>query len=63
VLTIKGASLLQQVSVYNTLGQQVYTTSPNADTVTINVSQLQSGLYIVNTLVDGVTTTQKFIKQ
>lgn len=63
VLTIKGASLLQQVSVYNTLGQQVYAITPNADTVTINVSQLQSGLYIVNTLVDGVTATQKFIKQ
>jgi len=63
VLNIRGASLIENVSVYNTLGQQVLSLSPNAEEAQVNVSQLQSGVYMITTTANGASTTQKFIKK
>lgn len=62
-LTIKSVSVMENVAVYNTLGQKVLSLLPNADEVTINVRGLQSGVYIVTTVAEGKVTTQKFMKQ
>ena len=63
VLTIKGDETIAEISVYNTLGQQVYNASPNATEAQINVSQLQPGIYIVATTINGVSDTRKFVKK
>ena len=62
-INLKGLSVISSVEVFNALGQKVITTTPNSDELQLNVSGLQSGLYIMNTIADGKMTTQKFIKQ
>ena len=62
-INLKGLSVISSVEVFNALGQKVITTTPNSDEVKLNVSGLQSGLYIISTIADGKMTTQKFIKQ
>ena len=63
VLTVNGGGVIEQLAVYNVLGQQVITASPNAETTTINVEQLQNGVYMLNTVSGGKVTSQRFIKQ
>jgi len=62
-LTIKGDNNIQDIIIYNMLGQQVLNTLPKANEATVNVSQLQSGVYTVHTTANGVVSTQKFIKK
>jgi hypothetical protein len=63
VLTIQGANTIDKVTLYNTLGQQVLEVRPNIETANINVEQLQSGVYMVNTVINGEISTAKFIKK
>lgn len=63
VLTIKGTSAIDEVIVYNTLGQQVYKAFPGTNEAKLSISQLQTGVYIVNATINGASTTQKFIKE
>lgn len=63
VLNLKSTSVVDAVSVYNTLGQEVLKVTPQAGEVTLNVSHLQKGIYMVNTVVNGVSSTQKLIKE
>ena len=59
VLTVSGEDM-KQVTVYNALGQLVKSINCNDNTVQINVSDLQNGMYIVNVISnDGVMTTSK----
>ena len=62
-VTITAKSIIESVSVYNVLGQEVMTTSPKADSVTINISDFQSGVYLVKSTVDGTTSTSRIIKK
>lgn len=47
-------------SIHNLLGQQIAKGKLNN---TINVSQLQSGVYLLSTTIDGRETTQRFVKE
>lgn len=49
VLTIEGENL-EQVSVFNTMGQLLKTVKCNGNVVNVNVSDLQNGMYIVNVI-------------
>lgn len=49
VLTIEGQDI-EQVNVFNTMGQLVKTVKCNDNIVNINVSDLQNGMYIVNVI-------------
>ena len=48
-LTIEGQNI-QQVNVYNTMGQLVKSVNCNDNIVNINVNDLQNGIYIVNVI-------------
>jgi len=63
ILTINAEQDIQQLAVYNMLGQQVLLSAPNIATANLNVSQLQNGVYMLHITANGSTTTQKFIKQ
>lgn len=63
ILTIKGNDTIAEVSVYNALGQIVLKSTPNALDTQLNVSQLQSGIYVVTTKINGASSTKKFIKK
>ena len=63
ILNIECTASIQAITVYNVLGQEVMTTSPKADSVTINISDFQSGVYLVKSTVDGTTSTSRIIKK
>jgi Secretion system C-terminal sorting domain len=62
-VTISAETAIQSVAIYNILGQQVQLKSVNNSSITIDISNLQNGVYIVKTLVDGKISTSKLIKE
>ncbi|MFT6747398.1 MAG: hypothetical protein ACJAZ2_001750 [Glaciecola sp.] len=62
-LTIEANSTIERVSVYNILGQEVLTTRPAANAATLQTSNLQKGIYIVKTEIDGKVSASKIIKE
>ncbi len=54
-------SVITSINIIDTLGRKVLTSNENLDV--INVSNLQSGMYVISISTDsGKTTTKKFIK-
>ena len=63
VLTIQGGATIESIQIINMLGQKVLTDVPNAASAEINVSGLQNGVYVVNTTIGGILSSQRFIKE
>jgi len=63
VLNIEALASIEKVAVYNLLGQQVISETPNKELVTLDVSTLQMGVYVVKTTVDGNVSSTRFIKE
>ncbi|MBC7525881.1 MAG: T9SS type A sorting domain-containing protein [Flavobacterium sp.] len=63
ILNIEAISNLEKVAVYNMLGQEVIKTAPNSNATVLDVSNLQAGIYIVKTTIDGNVSSSKFIKE
>jgi hypothetical protein len=62
-LTIDANSTINKVSVYNILGQEVLTINPKSNSATLQTNNLQKGLYIVKTEIDGKLLASKIIKE
>lgn len=62
-LTIDANSEIQRVSVYNVLGQEVLKASPKANSATLQTSELQKGVYMVKTEIDGKISISKVVKE
>jgi hypothetical protein len=62
-LTLNSQKDIQNVSVYNMLGQEVIRTAPNATDSTINMNELSQGAYFVQVTIGNVTETVRIIKQ
>lgn len=59
VLTVEGENI-EQVNVFNALGQLVKTVNSNDNVVRVNVNDLPNGMYIVNVVDNnGIMTTSK----
>jgi hypothetical protein len=63
ILNIECAATIQTVSIYNVLGQEVLNRTIDSNTARIDVASFNSGIYVVKTVVDGVTSSTKFIKE
>jgi endoglucanase len=63
VLNIEAAMSIEKVKVYNILGQEVISKLPNTELVTLDVSDLQVGVYIVKTSINGNVSSTRFIKE
>jgi hypothetical protein len=63
VLNIESAMTIEKVSVYNLLGQEVISQSPNTEIVTLDVASLQVGVYVVKTSINGNVSSTRFIKE
>ncbi|WP_157811589.1 T9SS type A sorting domain-containing protein [Lacinutrix sp. Bg11-31] len=62
VVNIKGLKNdLKSIEVYNIAGQKVITAANNLET--INVSELEAGVYFLNLYTENASKTIKFIKQ
>jgi hypothetical protein len=61
--TIEAKQEMENVAVYNLLGQEVITSIVNSKTATIDVSNLEVGVYVVKTTINGNVSSARFIKQ
>jgi Secretion system C-terminal sorting domain/Cleaved Adhesin Domain len=62
-LNLRAQSSIQNVSIYNMLGQEVSRISPNTISSDIDMSALQTGVYFVNVTINDTTETIRIIKQ
>jgi hypothetical protein len=62
-LTLNAQKDIQNVSVYNMLGQEVLRTAPNSVNSTISMSELSQGAYFVQVTIGNVTETLRILKQ
>ena len=63
VLNIESLGTIQTISVYNVLGQEVINKALNSTSTSLDVSSLNSGIYVVKTMIDGNVSSTKFIKE
>lgn len=61
-LNLKAQNNIQNVSVFNMLGQEVLRTAPNALNSEVSMSNLQAGAYFVKVTINNVTETVRIIK-
>lgn len=62
-LHLSASKVIEDIQVYNMLGQKILTTTPNTSDATIDVSRLAIGTYILRVTIDGVVNTKKLIKE
>ncbi len=62
-LTLNAQQNIQNITMYNMLGQQVLTTSPNTLNTEVDMSQLETGTYFVKVSINDATKTVRVIKQ
>ena len=63
ILNIEAAANVQNVVIYNVLGQEVMNKQTNGTSVSLDVSGLNAGIYVVKTTIDGNESSTKFIKE
>lgn len=62
-LNIESENAFEQVQILNLLGQNIYRDCPNANNLTINVKDLQAGIYFIRLSFGHDVVTKKFIKK
>lgn len=63
VLNIESVGTIQNISIFNVLGQEVMNKLTDEALVSLDVSGLNAGIYVIKTVVDGVVSSTKFIKE
>jgi len=61
-LTINAQQKVNQVEIFNMVGQAVYKVQPNTDSAIMNLGNISSGMYIAIVSFEGNTQTFKFVK-
>ncbi|GGG39721.1 hypothetical protein GCM10010976_09240 [Bizionia arctica] len=62
-LTVESKDNISNVSIYNIIGQQVKLVTPNNLKTTINMDELNNGVYFVTVTINGSQKTIKVIKR
>lgn len=62
LITISSDKLIEAISLYNVLGQEVISSKPNNTQQTIDIASLNSGVYIIKTTIAGVTSSSRVVK-
>ena len=61
--TIDAQDKIEKVSVYNLLGQEIISTTPNNQSATINIAEFQIGVYLVKATINGNVATSRIVKE
>ncbi|MGO2358441.1 fibronectin type III domain-containing protein [Mesonia sp.] len=61
-LTLKSTTQIEQVNLYNLLGQQVLNTKPSSLEVQLNMDSLPAGVYLMKVNIQGSQKTFRLIK-
>jgi hypothetical protein len=62
-LNFTSTDTVEAITIFNILGQKVYTNTPDVKNASLDLSSLQSGLYSVQVKVDGAFGSYKIIKE
>lgn len=62
-VNLKAGSIIENVQVYDMLGKNSMTISPNTLSTKINTQQLQKGVYIMKVTINGTQETYRIIKK
>ena len=62
-LNISASENIEKIEIFNLIGQKVISSLPNINKTKVNVSSLNTGIYIMKATIDGVTGSFKFIKE
>ena len=62
-LTFSATENIEQILIYNLVGQKIMQLEPKSDFATTDISRLQSGTYLVSIQSVGKTSTMKLIKK
>lgn len=63
IFNVSADKAIENITLYNTLGQQMLSINTSKSTENINISSFQSGVYIAKITVDGKVTTSRIIKK
>ena len=63
ILTIEANSVIESITVYNVLGQEMLSQKGNSASETLNISNFKSGVYLVKTTSNGKTATSRIVKE
>lgn len=63
VFTIEANEIVESVSLFNVLGQEVLSKNPNSNSITLDIANLQTGVYVVKTIIGGVSSTSRVVKK
>ncbi|AFL81335.1 Cleaved Adhesin Domain protein [Aequorivita sublithincola DSM 14238] len=61
-LSLSANTSIEKVAIYNMLGQQVVSQKLSSDNETVNLSGLQSGVYIATVSINGASKSFKIVK-
>lgn len=62
-LNLNAKTTIDQVTIYNLLGQQVFSEKMNSSNKAINLSNLSKGLYVMTVTSEGKTASFKILKE
>jgi hypothetical protein len=51
------------VSIYSVIGQEIKQIRPNTASTTVDVADLQAGIYVVKVTAQGATATSRLVKK
>jgi hypothetical protein len=63
IVTIEAGSVIESITVYNVLGQEMLSQKGNSASETLNISNFKSGVYLVRTTSNGKTATSRIVKE
>ena len=63
MLNIESVGTIQNIAIFNVLGQEVMNKTANESLLSIDVSGLNAGVYVIKTVIDGTVSSTKFIKE
>lgn len=62
-VNVTASKNIESIEFFNLLGQKVITLYPNNTQINVNVSGLNTGVYIIKTTIEGIKGSYKFVKQ
>ena len=63
LLNIDANGTIENISIFNLVGQKVLSETANSKQITVDISKLQLGVYVIKTTVNGKVATSRFIKE
>jgi hypothetical protein len=63
ILTLSSKNMIEKVTIYNALGQLIFKQDYSSNEVTISVSNLSKGIYVITSQIGNESVTRQFIKK